>query len=463
MTFGKYLEKCIKKRDISVANLAKSAGINRGKLYYVFSEKRGLAEDELFTLIEKMGLSTAESDRLVDLYFEEQYGKKEFSRIKFLEKAIQRDNFSGEDCGFDLNADAFYYSIESREQLISSIAYLFFHDKEIISNFSFMDKDIDNAVFECLLKSETKLTHIMELSTDELAEENFERIFASLKYMYNGSFHVYRYANVALMKYGGMFYYYFVGEKYVILYNDKNGIFIDNVETVNTIRKNAVEIAEKSTLLGKKPDNLSETMSMFTRSVKQSESPAITVTYYPCFANFLDYDLLYGVIKDEIPKKKMVADIAVNFYSGIFENQNITVITTSKGFEKFTNDGNLQEIPSAIVNVMSKPQRIKLLKSLIPRIENGELYIFDDDKISMTPGKEILMQFSKMFVNGYDIEKENFCAADNFTMWLDDKSFMNTLDNFKDYVIRSGKVYTKEYTIKFIESLIVRLEYTNKE
>ena len=35
MTFGKYLEKCIKKREVSISYLTKISGVNRGKLYYV--------------------------------------------------------------------------------------------------------------------------------------------------------------------------------------------------------------------------------------------------------------------------------------------------------------------------------------------------------------------------------------------------------------------------------------------
>ena len=63
MTFGQYLEKCIKKRDISISHLTKISGINRGKLYYVYDGKRKLTEDELFSLINKAGFSSGESDK----------------------------------------------------------------------------------------------------------------------------------------------------------------------------------------------------------------------------------------------------------------------------------------------------------------------------------------------------------------------------------------------------------------
>lgn len=238
MTFGKYLKECIDKRDISIAHLTKTSGINRGKLYYVYDGKRRLTEDELFSLIDKAGFSSVEIDKLIDLYFKELYGKIEFSRIKYLENAIQRDNYTGEPFRFDSAEVDIKGSIENQKQLINSIVYMFYHDREIISNYSFLDKEIDNVVFESVLNSQTHLIHIMDLSTDELGEENIERIFASLKYMYNNCFPVSRYTNITQMKYENMFPYYFVGEKYAILYNNSNGIFIDDINTVKSIREN---------------------------------------------------------------------------------------------------------------------------------------------------------------------------------------------------------------------------------
>ena len=463
MTFGKYLKECIDKRDISISNLTKISGINRGKLYYVYDGKRKLTEDELFSLIDKAGFSSAESEKLIDLYFKELYGKIEFSRIKYLENAIQQDNYTGESCEFDSTGNDIKGSIDNQEQLINSIAYMFYHDREIISNFSYRNKEIDRVVFDCVLNSQTKLTHIMDLSVDEMAEENLERIFASLKYMYNNCFPVYQYTHIQHMKYDNMFPYYFVGERYAVLYNNSNGIFIDDIDTVKSIRENAYTIASNSTPLGIKPDDIMFIKSMYEKGSKAEGDATTTFTYYPCIAKYVDYDFMYSITKDEIPEKNMLVNIAFDYYSKIYQNRDLGVITSLKGIESFAETGYVQEIPAIYVNAADKENRIKVLKNMLNGISNDELLILDDDKVNIFPGIEIENHNNKLIINGYDFNKENFAAADKFIFSFDDRSIINTFNNFKDYIIHSRKVYPKGYSIRFIESLIVKLEHMNIE
>lgn len=461
MTFGKYLKECIEKRGIPKAQLTKLSGMNRGKLYNVFDGKRKITEDELFSLIDKAGFSSAENDKLIDLYFKELYGKIEFSRIKYLENAIQQDNYIGEPCGFDSTGNDTKGSINNQKQLINSIAYMFYHDREIISNFSYRNKEIDRVVFDCVLNSQAKLIHIMDLSVDEMAEENLERIFASLKYMYNNCFPVYRYTNIKQMKYNNMFPYYFVGERYAVLYNDKNGIFIDNIDAVRIIRENVSELVNASTTLGTKPDDIMFVKSMYEKGSKAEGDAVTSFTYYPCIAKYVDYDFMYGVTKDEIPEKEMLVNVAYEHYRKFYFEHEFRQITTVTGIEKFAETGYFQEIPATYVNAASKNQRINVLKSLASVIDNGELFILDEDKLNMNPGMEIENHNKKLIVNGYDFEKENFASNDNFIVSFDDSSVTKTFGNFIDYIIHSKKVYSNEYAKRFIESLIVKLEHTN--
>lgn len=463
MTFGEYLKECIDKRDISISNLTKISGINRGKLYYVYDGKRKLTEDELFSLIDKTGFSSAESEKLIDLYFKELYGKIEFSRIKYLENAIQSDNYTGESCEFNSTEHDIKGSIENQKQLINSIVYMFYHDREIISNYSFLDKEIDNAVFESVLISQTHLIHIMDLSTDELGEENIERIFASLKYMYNNCFPVSRYTNITQMKYENMFPYYFVGEKYVILYNNSNGIFIDNIDTVKTIRENVYKIASTSTPLGTKPDDIMFVKSMYEKGSKAEGDATTTFTYYPCIAKYVDYDFMHSVTKNEIPEKEMLVNVAYEHYSKFYFEHKFRQITTVTGIEKFAETGCFQEIPAIYVNAASQKQRINILKKLVSAIDNNELFILDEDKVNMNSGMEIENHNKKLIINGYDFEKDNFASNDNFIVSFDDYSITKTFGNFIDYIIHSKKVYSNEYAKRFIESLIVKLEHMNTD
>lgn len=463
MTFGQYLKECIKKRGISISYLTKISGVNRGKLYYVYDGKRTLTEDELFLLIDKAGFSSVDSNELVNLYFEELYGKTEFSKIKFLENAIQKDNYTGEYCGSASTDQDIKGSIENKEQLINSIAYIFYHDREIISNFSYRDKEIDNVVFALYIQLSSSLTHVMDLSTEELGEENLVRIFASLKYMYNNCFPVYRYTDIKQMKYDNIFSYYFVGEKYAVLYNDENGVFVDNADTVKIIRKNAVKVINESIPFGTRTNNVMDVKSMVDRGAKQDNPDTVIITYYPCTGKYTDYDFMYSITKEEIPERDMLVNIAFEHYSKILQNYNPYVITTSKGIEMFAETGYVQEIPAIYVNAANRVYRIEVLKNMLAGIFNEKLFILDDDKINMFPGLEFEKYSKKFIISGYDIMEENFSCFDKFISCLDDQSIINTFNNFKDYIIRSRKVYPKEYSIRFIEGLIVKLEHMNTD
>ncbi len=463
MTFGKFLKECIDKRNISIAHLTKTSGINRGKLYYVYDGKRKLTEDELFSLIDKAGFSSAENDKLIDLYFKELYGKIEFSRIKYLENAIQQDNYTGEPCRFDSTGNDIKGSIDNQEQLINSIAYMFYHDREIISNFSYRNKEVDRVVFDCVLNSQAKLTHIMDLSVDEMAEENLERIFASLRYMYNNCFPIYRYTHIQHMKYDNMFPYYFVGERYAVLYNNSNGIFIDDIDTVKSIRENACEVASESTPLGTKPNDIMFVKSMYEKGSKAEGDATTTFTYYPCIAKYVDYEFMYSVTKDEISEKEMLVNVAYEHYRKFYFEHEFRQITTVTGIEKFAETGYFQEIPAIYVNAASQKQRINVLKKLVSAIDDNELFILDEDKVKMNSGMEIENHNKKLIINGYDVEKDNFASNDNFIVSFDDYSITKTFGNFIDYIIHSKKVYTNEYAKRFIESLIVKLEHMNTD
>ena len=303
----------------------------------------------------------------------------------------------------------------------------------------------------------------MDLSVDETAEENLERIFASLKYMYNNCFPVYRYTNIRQMEYNNMFPYYFVGEKYAVLYNNKNGIFIDNAVAVNIIRENAVEFVKEATPLGTKTDDVMFIKSLYEKGAKQDGENTSTFTFYPCVAKYVDYDFMYSITKDEIPEKDMLVNIAFEYYSKIYQNRDFCVITSSKGIELFAEKGYVQEIPAAYVNAANKENRIKVLKNMLNGINDNELLILDDDKVNIFPGIEIENHNKKLIINGYDFEKENFAAADKYIFAFDDQSIINTFNNFKDYIIHARKVYPKEYSIRFIEGLIVKLEHMNIE
>ncbi len=163
MSFGKYLEEIIVKREISINNLTKLSGVNRGKLYSVFESKRTLNLEELFALINNLGFLEIEVRNLLNLYFEEMYGKTEFSNIKFLEEVLRKENFKIAPDAEDENTAFVNASVVSGKEIDAAVKYIIQNDNGLITNFPVTDKEMDRAVFSSILKTEQKsFVHMIE-------------------------------------------------------------------------------------------------------------------------------------------------------------------------------------------------------------------------------------------------------------------------------------------------------------
>lgn len=67
--FGKYLEKCLKKHDISLNSAANMLGLNRGDLYHIIDSKRKLKPEAFKNLIESIRFTAEEERKLTKLFF----------------------------------------------------------------------------------------------------------------------------------------------------------------------------------------------------------------------------------------------------------------------------------------------------------------------------------------------------------------------------------------------------------
>lgn len=460
MTFGDYLKECIEKKEVQVATLARSVGLNRGKLYNVFYGERSLTETELFSLIETAGFTPNEAQKLVDLYFTEIFGKTEFAKIKVLEKIIQTDVHACSGFNRKTFSDDVEGSIECKSQLLNAVSYIFGHEKTVISNFSFDNKELDALVFDCVINSDVGFTHITELSETPSAAENIASVACALKYMYNNSFPVYRYTDTEHATKSGLFPYYFVGETHAILFNSVNGIFIRDKASVAKIRENAVADAADCAPLGIKTDDVVYHSSLYDTALKNENISLYVISFYPCVATCSDYDIIYSLARDDLPEKEGLVNIAYEHYSRFYTMPEHCSIVSKAGIESFAETGNIQEIPNKFVKSANKETRIKILQKMLEKIESGEIYIADDSKIKLQP-EFSLESFCTdlMLFFGYDFKKSDFFVADKYLCALYDISFVNTVKNLTQYLIHSKKVYPKEFSKTFIKNLISKLEF----
>lgn len=460
MKFGTYLQKCIDENDTTVTIISKLTGINRGKIYYAYEGKRKISQDELFAIIDAIGLTTAQAQKLIELYFEEEYGKKEFSRIKYIEKAVTLNNYTAKSIKYDFNGKDLSKTITSAKQLINTVAFMFYNDKNIITNYNSSNEELDRAVFDCYMKTKSKFTRVLEFYSDDSGYENVESLISSLKYMYNGVYPVFRYTEKESSQ-NCIFSHYFAGEKYALLFNGEYAIFFDDKSAVDIIRNKAQTLANESEQFCIKTTDIMLVKEIYSTGAKNNNRISTSFSYYPCLGMCADYEFMESITKDELPQKKMLVDIAYEYYNTLYNKKKVKLVSTVGGIEKFADEGNVQEISSEYVNPASKKQRIRMLKKLIEYIENDKYYILDNEKLNMLPGIEFATQPNRFVCNGYNINVKDFNSNDKFMMYLSDKSILNTFNNFADYVIMSKMVYPKEYSIRFINELILKLNHSN--
>lgn len=459
MTFGEYLNKCIDSRGISISNITKVSGINRGKLYNVFYGERTLTENELFSLIDRSGFSPAVAENLVDLYFAEFFGEAEFAKIKLLEKAFQSDNRSVAPVKYDLPNKTPGGAVSDRPALLTAVSFLLLHEKDVISNYSFGDKELDTLVFDRTVNSDTKLMHICEFSENTTDSENLEALISALKFMYNSSFPVFRYVNTESKKQCGMFTHFFAGEKYALLFNNTSGIFVTDEPSVKVIRENALAAVSECTPLGIKQNDIVYYSQIYDTVLKTENTSLFSVQHYPCILAWAERDDLFSLGQDNLPEKECLVDIAFNHYLK-FSFANKSGVISAKGIEAFAETGNIQEIPDTYVKPASKELRIKFLNMLIKKIKNNELFIADDSKFKIQPGF-IMESYGNNFLSmlGYDPENTHFFVAEKFISTLYDVSLVNTFNNFVYYLVHAKKIYTKEFSETYIKNLITKLEF----
>ena len=458
MTFGEFLKECIEKRNLSVANLTKESGVNRGKLYYVFDDKRKLTVDELDAIIDGAGIAGAEAERLIDLFFREKFGDDEFERVKCLENALKRENCAVKPCPLPPCKDSVVGAINDRDALADAVVYLFANDEDIITNYSFLDKKIDETVFSCVMNGgEKKLAaHIMLFSNENAGTDNIETIFASLKFLYNGFFPLYRHADIVRMKYMNMFPYWFVGRKYAVLYGDGKGIVIDDPDAVRTVYAAALTETEKCVPFGVHNDDIMFIKDIHAKKDGKYGCIRLNMSSIPCLGGFADYEFIYNVAKEELPDREMLAKIAYRYYDDIFTDS--VKITSCGGMRRFAETGLVQEIPAALVNAASVADRVRLLKTLIEAVNDGRLFLTDDEKFEMCPGLAVAVHAKGIFLSGADCTKEPIFEVEKFIVDIEDIGLVKTFGELGEYIIRSGKVFSKEYAASFTEELVIELE-----
>lgn len=460
MTFGVYLEKCIREKNISISRLTKVTGINRGGLYSVFKGERSLKEDKLFALFENVGFSLKEEQTLTELYFSDVFGQSDFNKIKQMIHLINNLELPSKEHKEFINTFSKKFSLTGKEEILSALKYILkeIGNSKVITNYSYEDERIDH-LFYSFVKNGNKeqLIHILSFSEKSSGLHNINTVFSSLKYMYLNCFPVYKYENKSEQIYP----YFAVTDKYALLFNDNDGIFIDEPIVINRVLGKVETMVSQCTGLGMATDDVMFIKDMYAKGLSKTEdnfNELITYCGYPCVAPFADYDLMYSITRDELPEKELLVHIAYDHYQSLYKNADFTFFYSLNGLKRFAETGNVCEIPETYVTNLSIKYRLQVLNQIIEAVKDEKIYLVNDEKFNIPENIEIEDYFSKVIISAFDCNKDNFFSCNKFLSTLNDSDIIHTFKILKEYLIRARMVYPKQYAEIYIKNIIVKLE-----
>ena len=167
---------------------------------------------------------------------------------------------------------------------------------------------------------------------------------------------------------------------------------------------------------------------------------------------------MQSIVRQQLPNKDMLVEIAYSHYSNIYKRTKQINITTEEGVKRFASTGNFSEIPAKYITCADIKHRIKILERIADSVEHDEFYLLDKNKMHLPGGILIEKYANKGIVCMFNEDEDNFCSFNHFFAQFEDRSFVKTLNQTTEYLVKSRKVCSKEYSVQFIENIIAGLK-----
>lgn len=449
MKFGEYLEELIRKRDFSINALSNECKINRGGLYSVFKNQRKLKSDQLFALISKLGLTATEENELTELYFIDLYGRADYDKINFLIDQIQN---------FLAIEDISTVQSAKNSDVLDKLKSFVNENNKVITNFSFSFTQADIIFYNAVKCSKiTDFTHILFLDKKDNYRCNYSSVFKSLKYMYLLQFPYYLYTSINSLEICSVMPYFAVGDHTALLFSKEKAIVINEPGAVKLLADEAHKLMQKSKMFGTHSMDVMQIKDEYQKGFSNNIT-IVSISSYPCLAQFVDYETMKSAVRPELPNKDMLVELAYSHYSSIYSTMQQIDIVTENGIKRFAETGNFCEISGDFINCVDVEHRIKILEKVIVAIEKDVFFLLDKNKITLPSGFMVEKYANKTILYFTDEEKENFSSYDKFYAAFEDLSFVKSVSLVTEYLIKSRKVCTKEYSVQFINNIIAGLK-----
>ncbi|MGN1444232.1 MAG: hypothetical protein ACI4XE_10330, partial [Acutalibacteraceae bacterium] len=359
MKFGEYLEECIKRRGIPVGTVASQIGINRGNLYSVFSGKRKISEDNLSQIISLLELSNTETQKLYNKYFELEYGKNEFKRVRCIFDLLNKmpDYYDAQKPPVNPVAD--FKNLSGEQDIVSAADFIIENSKgEIVSNYSCRLEKLDELFFYYVKKAGFHFRHLIYLPFDSKGTQDLENLFSCVRFMQERCFPYL--VEVSSLKANTLVYPYFIiSEKYVMVFDETSGTVIDSESFAGTFSGKINEMFfKKAEKVGDVPGDILEIKDLYTKSFLSDADFRYELGPYPCVAPFGDKKFFSDIAVDSMPKdlKNELVNICYDHYQRMLSSTDLVHILAYDAIDKLIEKRVVDELPGDYCKLMNEEQ-----------------------------------------------------------------------------------------------------------
>lgn len=212
--------------------------------------------------------------------------------------------------------------------------------------------------------------------------------------------------------------------------------------------------AQFDRLVAKSKTFIEESTDLFeVYTMEQIRQLKHVVEPLPCFAYYIDRELLEANMNKDFPYYQTLLEVAVNHYSNIQrENPNIINVFSLKNLEQFMKDGRLN-FPDEVYDVVKPADRLYLLGLVRDDLANNRrsYYAIDEEQIFMNGSTEFSNEQNLIRVILH-YRKNNQLVFKAFEIY--EPSVVAAFDDFFTNMTNSSYVLPKEQTLAELDRLM---------
>lgn len=477
--FSDKLKELLEESGMKIYQLAKSAELDRTTI------QRAITGDRLpnIAFVEKMcdylRVSPNERAELFELYSISKIGEKVYSRRKYIKEMIERiatihtvkENTSDEQKSMSFTGKITEdNAVFTGQYVVNNIIRDVLED-EVINNSSpvisifvpFNYSFLYDLLFQLYLCENGKINmkNIIRLNKNLNAFQNPNYNLEILSHVMpfcfsagNGYQPFYYYDNfdlsndIALL----MPFYIITSKRLITISADfKTAILYNNVSIISIYKENLKIAIAKSKPLTTQHFNCDGMLLSYLESYKNLGDVSHVFEPQPCFAFYYTDELIRTHLKQELENRELILELLFNLFNTYWNIKSRPMsIFSIEGLNYFATTGILADLPTKFAIPFTLEERVMLLKKLRDDIINNNYQVFAANPVNfITP--PISIQLYK--TNGLDFFATNNNGAISSSC-IEEKSITEAFYDFFDSLPGSDLVYSKEETIKIIDTLI---------